>query len=380
MKPATLEYLKQKFAEYYESATISVPPALIQREWGFALFSSDENMRMRRHMAFTSKDEVENYLRAMVPRHVYYSTAYYTFPAGPTMQEKGWTGADLIFDLDADHIVHGDYDKMLERVRIEALKLIDMLTDELGFSKQDLSIVFSGGRGYHIHIRDLAVREWGRAERREMVDYVCGIGIEPDIMLSAGDGTSAGWRRRYRDAVLEELRFLKDCGKEDGVKALASLTGISSEGAGTFYEKIPALVTELQNKDADLSAQYRNERAFKVLLSEANGRLTERIRERAALTDEPVTTDTKRLIRMPGSLHGGSGFRVVPVSARELETFDPLTDAVVFGESPVTVDAQFDLKMPILGNDYTLSKGTNTVPEALAIFLCARGIAEIGGR
>ena len=380
MKPATLEYLKQKFAEYYESATISVPPALIQREWGFALFSLDEGMRMRRHMAFTSGDEVENYLRAMVPRHVYYSTAYYTFPAGPTMQEKGWTGADLIFDLDADHIIRGAYDKMLERIRIEALKLIDMLTDELGFSRQDLSIVFSGGRGYHIHIRDLAVRDWGRAERREMVDYVCGIGIEPGIMLSAGDGTSAGWRGRYRDAVLEELRFLADSGKEDGVKALSSLTGISPEGAGTFYGKIPAIITELQDKDADLSALYRNERAFKVLLSEANERFNERIRERAALTDEPVTTDTKRLIRMPGSLHGGSGFRVVPVSARELETFDPLIDAVVFGENPVMVDAQFDLKMPILGNDYTVSKGNNSVPEALAIFLCARGIAEIGRR
>ena len=83
---------------------------------------------------------------------------------------------------------------------------------------------------------------------------------------------------------------------------------------------------------------------------------------------------------MPGSLHGGSGFRVVPVSARELETFDPLIDAVVFGENPVMVDAQFDLKMPILGNDYTVSKGNNSVPEALAIFLCARGIAEIGRR
>ena len=49
------------------------------------------------------------------------------------MSDKGWLGADLIFDLDADHIVRGPYDVMLARVKEELFKLIDMLTSELGF-------------------------------------------------------------------------------------------------------------------------------------------------------------------------------------------------------------------------------------------------------
>jgi DNA primase small subunit len=35
--------------------------------------------------------------------------------------------------------------------------------------------------------------------------------------------------------------------------------------------------------------------------------------------------------------------------------------------------------MSILGNRYDLEKGINQVPEALAVFLCCRGVAEIGG-
>ena len=118
---------------------------------------------------------------------------------------------------------------------------------------------------------------------------------------------------------------------------------------------------------------------LKKVLEQDESPLVEKIRNRAALTDEPVTTDIKRLIRMPGSLHGGSGFRVVPITVSELEEFDPLTDAVVFGDSPVNVNLSFSLRMTLLGNTYSLEKGINTVPEALAVFLCARGAAEYAG-
>ncbi|HJJ83244.1 MAG TPA: DNA primase catalytic subunit PriS, partial [Methanocorpusculum sp.] len=95
--------------------------------------------------------------------------------------------------------------------------------------------------------------------------------------------------------------------------------------------------------------------------------------------DEPVTTDIKRLIRHPGSLHGGSGMRVTPIPLEDLDDFDPLIDAVVFGEEPVTVTSKFKVTMPILGNTYEVPEGTSKVPEALAVFLCARGISELGG-
>jgi DNA primase small subunit len=35
--------------------------------------------------------------------------------------------------------------------------------------------------------------------------------------------------------------------------------------------------------------------------------------------------------------------------------------------------------MPILGDTYELAKGEGSVPEALAVFLCCRGLAELAG-
>ena len=112
-------------------------------------------------------------------------------------------------------------------------------------------------------------------------------------------------------------------------------------------------------------------------MQQEDGEFKKRLLARAALADEPVTTDTKRLIRMPTSLHGGSGMRVQPLELRELHDFDPLTDAVVFGTRDVKVDQKFPLKMPMLGSTYELQKGISTVPEAVAVFLCCRGMAEI---
>jgi DNA primase small subunit len=69
--------------------------------------------------------------------------------------------------------------------------------------------------------------------------------------------------------------------------------------------------------------------------------------------------------------------RVQHLELRELHDFDPLTDAVVFGTRDVKVDQKFHVKMPMLGSTYEIQKGITTVPEAVAVFLCCRGMADI---
>ena len=71
--------------------------------------------------------------------------------------------------------------------------------------------------------------------------------------------------------------------------------------------------------------------------------------------------------------------RVVPLDLHDLEDFDPLVDAVVFGERDIRVDVKANFVASMLGNTYTLKAGTQTVPEALAIYLCCRNTAEIAG-
>ena len=375
MNPATLEFLRQRFCDYYIITVLVSPSSMEQREWGFVLFNpSSSAMRMRRHVGFSGRDELFQYIKNLVPQHTYYSTAYYEKPDAGTMADKGWCGADLVFDLDADHIVRGPYDKMLARVKEETEKLISMLTVEFGMDPKTIELVFSGGRGYHVHVRDIAFRGWGSAERRELIDYVCGIGIDPSVMLSIKKPASPGWPVRYRETLLEYLRWIGTLTEEDALAHLTAVEGIGKDSATILLKKREEIVAEIERRPTSMILKNR---ALQAILAGQEGEFKKRLLSRAALADEPVTTDTKRLIRMPTSLHGGSGMRVQPLELRDLHEFEPLVDAVVFSLRDVRVDLFHPVTIPMLGSTYELQKGITTVPEAVAVFLCCRGMAEI---
>ena len=374
MNPATTAFVRQRFTEYYRKAMMVIPSSLEQREWGFVLFNPGATeMRMRRHIAFSDRTTLFDYIKNLVPSHIYYSSAYYEKPDAPTMAEKGWCGADLIFDLDADHIFKGPYDQMLFRVKTETEKLLAMLTQELGIDPKQIELVFSGGRGYHVHVRDLAFRGWGSAERRELIDYICGIGLDPVILLS-GASSIEGWPTRFRMALIEYIKWLGSLSEEEATAYLTALEGVGKESASGFLKKRAEMIIGLRG---NIDPTLFKDRVIKAIVHETEGEFRKRLNEKAALADEPVTTDIKRLIRMPTSLHGGSGMRVQPLEVRDLPGFDPLVDAVVFSHRDVRVDSRFPLTMPMLGSTYQIQKGISTVPEAVAVFLCCRGIAEI---
>ena len=375
MNPATTEFLRQRFTDYYKKTSLVAPSSLEQREWGFVLFNPrSDAMRMRRHIGFSGRDELFQYIKNLIPQHTYYSTAYYEKPDAATMADKGWCGADLIFDLDADHIMRGPYDLMLARVKEETGKLVAILIDEFGMDKKTLELVFSGGRGYHVHVKDIAFRGWGSAERRELIDYVCGIGIDPAAMLGGKKPTTAGWPARYRDSLLEYLRWIGTLTESEAMAHLTSIEGIGRESAVTFLKRREEIAGDIEHHPTRMILKNR---VIHAILSSQDGEFKKRLLSRAALADEPVTTDTKRLIRMPTSLHGGSGMRVQPVELRDLSDFNPLVDAVVFSTRDVRVDLAHPLTISMLGSTYELQKGISTVPEAVAVFLCCRGMAEI---
>jgi DNA primase small subunit len=155
---------------------------------------------------------------------------------------------------------------------------------------------------------------------------------------------------------------------------LTAIEGIGKESAALFLKKSDEIISDIERRPTGMILKNR---VLGIIVGQEEGEFRKRLLSRAALADEPVTTDTKRLIRMPTSLHGGSGMRVQSLDLRELQDFDPLTDAVVFDTRDVKVDARFPLKMPMLGSTYELQKGINTVPEAVAVFLCCRGMADI---
>jgi DNA primase small subunit len=97
-------------------------------------------------------------------------------------------------------------------------------------------------------------------------------------------------------------------------------------------------------------------------------------------TDAPVTTDIHRLIRLPNSLHGGTGFRVVPLGREEIAAFDPFRDALLSGadewRTPVTYLEEARYPFPG-GGLHAVPAGTDELPTPLALFLLLRGQAEL---
>lgn len=96
-------------------------------------------------------------------------------------------------------------------------------------------------------------------------------------------------------------------------------------------------------------------------------------------TDAPVTTDIHRLIRLPQSLHGGTGFRVLPLSRETLDAFDPFRDGPIRTAGPerqrVTFSAAVDYPFPegVRGQ----AGKTEELLTPTALFLVLRGEAEL---
>ena len=97
----------------------------------------------------------------------------------------------------------------------------------------------------------------------------------------------------------------------------------------------------------------------------------------AGETDEPVTCDTKRLIRLPDSLHGKTGFRVMKININDLGDFNPLNDAIALGDETVKIRLKQTFKIKMRQQNFDLEEGEQEVPLYLGVFLFGRALADI---
>ncbi len=380
MNKRSLAFIGSKFKEYYHRAVLTMPLKFEKREWGFVSFDVPG---MRRHKAFKTKKEAISFLKGEGPRHVYYSSAIYSAPSAPKMIDKGWEGAELIFDLDADHLqAHAEsFEEMLKYVKIETTKLLKFLEDDFGFSEDEMDIVFSGGRGYHVHIYHPKVWDLQSPERREIVDYISARGLEMDKIVSIDQyGStiiipSSTWGERLHHGFVE---FMEEISRMEKDEAIRYLKGLGLKDLG---KKRAIKLIEVAN-DENLMGEIKNGNimAVKNFPTEIwKEIIEERKKVKLGEVDEPVTADIKRLIRLPTSLHGGTGLRVTPLTMDEFKGFDPLVDAVAFDEDKIVVDLASETSIKLADENYSLNSGINEVPEAVGIFLICKGLAEFKG-
>ncbi|WP_323172418.1 DNA primase small subunit PriS [Natrialba sp. PRR66] len=387
MEERTRAYLRGRFRDYYRRTELTPPPAANEREWGFIPWTESPGTTMVRHRSLLELGDLSEFLVRKRPRHVYFSAGRFRDPSASSMSEKDWQSADLVFDLDADHLPNvtlgeDTYAEMLATCKDALFRLLDFLENDFGF--EELELVFSGGRGYHVHVRDDNVRHLDREHRREIVDYVRGIGLDFDELIEtetvAGLGrktpterrtlrVEGGWGKRTHDHF---MAFVDDLLELEADAALERLQEFDGIGEG----KAQATIHAARNNREQLESGN-------VTVHTAVAQLAERFASKAverdnAPIDEPVTTDTNRLIRLPGTLHGGSGLQTVRLQRDELDAFDPLVDAVpeTFVGQEIAVDVTDGGTVELGGDSFTVSEGDQSLPEYVAVFLMARGRAE----
>ena len=133
------------------------------------------------------------------------------------------------------------------------------------------------------------------------------------------------------------------------------------------------------------AGKIRSHLTLEVFPKEVPVEFLEAIVPRAAIevqgeTDAPVTTDIHRLIRLPGSLHGGTGFRAVPLSRDSLKDFDPFRDALIGPADGGRTEISFtqEVRYPFPGGEvHGRPGGIDELPTPVALFLVLRGEAAL---
>ncbi len=393
-----MRFVKQMFSKYYSETRVPAPSRIEQREFGVIT----ERAGMWRHLGFPTEPEMLSFLRKQVPLHAYHSSAYYEKPNARTMDEKSWTGADLVFDLDADHIEGTDkmtMEEMLDAVKVQFTKLLDgFLLGDFGFNEKDIKIVFSGGRGYHAHVGNEKVQRLDSHERREIVDYITKpdedklIYIEPLYANRFKDsvttkytyklfqnGTS-GWREKVTKRVMEFIDETDNMTRDDIIEIFMESKGIGSKLANGIYEDLyigtagNRGIDKIRGLNLDVFSSDLHRTSFIKFIKQ------ELVVEMPGETDEPVTSDVKRLIRLPESLHGKTGLIVRRLGLEEYRGFLPLRDAVWrgYGDNAVKVTGREDFEIKLGGERFALKKdGETELPTYAATFFTCQKKCDI---
>lgn len=398
----SMAFLKRVFRGFYRenSHIISTPPRPEAREFGYWSFERGE---MVRHLSFKTAEEVRSEIARVVPLHAYRSAAYYQFPSAP-MEEKGWMGADLIFDIDADHLkipcvsqhvyrvcsTHGlldsgaetcpkcgsvareiDWvcDACLSAARSETARLVDILIEEFGVDEGDLLVGFSGNRGYHVVAYSQEFLGIDSTARKDLVGYLMCVGLEPPLLGLPGGRAGRGRPK----AGSFSKPSLHDSGWRGRIvrRIYSLLMGPEAPRLLPRYEGLLERVRREWSVEPDWNVAPMS--FWAILVSEA-------VKREALQIDPVVTADIHRLLRMSGTLNGKTGLlaKVVPIDS--LEDFDPLEESVVLSrEERVRVRVAYSPAFRLGGVEFDEISEPRSIelPMYAAVYLIAKGLATV---
>lgn len=360
------ENLLSLFREYYATADLAVEN-IPRREIAFQTWDS----RMVRHQSHNSIESLRELAQKRAPKALYSSLSQYLDPSHRTPKEvdrksvncqecghayksdaakapcpkcgvenektnvntKDRRAMDLAFDIDYGDIP-GHQDRTptenLGAAALSTYNLVKLLVSDLGFDYSDMKITFSGRKGFHIRLNSehplfSDSNQTDESVRKALVNYVSGYDFNAmDFVFVRAHpqaknswhlkGYESGWGKRFNESIEYILKaaekdmetFTKVLGlytpwytdkKRKGTKK--SLP--SQKVIGGFRDRCNSLRAKIMN-GGDL--RLMKDAEAKRLLSFALARTRLRY---ASFVDKVVTADKARVLRIPGSLHGGSG-------------------------------------------------------------------------
>jgi len=357
------EFVRKVFSKYYQQAQFDIT-RIDQREFGVGNTKKID----ARHLSFPTTDEFRNFLVTNTPLFVSHSASYYRYPAATPIEKKTRIGADMIFDLDLHSSGKYSVYSRLDEVKQDVIRLAeDFLYADFGLAKDDILIAFSGNRGYHVHVRnsDFAVLE--AEERREIMNYIRGDGldvrrfftweeIKKHKRLLGPKPDDGGYKGRLAQHIINVL-------KEDPARI--------SPRRFSNSEKREFFISGIKEGNWSRTTMKLDEIPKKI------DELKEGITVRSVNADPAVTYDMSKLIRVPNSIHGDTGF--VAKTVADIDTFDPLRHSVINGPE---IKIKFSEKVPeiqLLGRTFgPFSPDEKTeVPLGAALFFILKKSAAL---
>jgi DNA primase small subunit len=307
LRKATPEERKLFYTEEWNKREIPdfILHTLSLREFGFDL---DGTGPSHRYNQFITVEQLENFLRDRAPYSAFASVALYERPSA----REGWLKSELALDIDAKDLplkacgcLEGNVcERCIDEARRIAMEFAETLAGDLDL--RNIHFVYSG-RGFHIRVTDEAVMGLEQNERGQIVEYITGGLIPTDITMALGYSKVFRERVARTFSALDEEKLLKVRGmRKQLVQRLMT-------------EKERALVAIRNGRLNELSSlRGIGEKTFRQLLEFL-------ARTNLGFTDGKVTIDTKRILRLPSSLHSGVCMKCTLV--RDIEKFR-LDDAI----------------------------------------------------
>jgi DNA primase small subunit len=393
-------FLKEHFKKFYEKNKIVSVPDVSSREFGYGVF---KRKIANRNLSFKTLDEMNKFLQNESPLYFSYSNAYYKYPDARPMSAKELLKADIIYEFDADDLEtdcrekHDTWecanghkgkgapllcpqcgskvlvqqwfcDECLGAAKKQTFRLLDFLEKDFNFT-ENIFINFSGKAGYHIHLRDEKLQSINRRARIELVDYLTGAGIffsnlgynlsVKRLTCPVGKGL---WSKRLNEGIKNMF--------EGDPKKISILTGIPLKKIKNIFEAKTDFLKAM-DKGILFPIEGRKSKEFWEKI------LYEILENEKIPIDRQTSVDLHKIIRVPETLHGETGFVAKNIPIEKLKGFDPFIDPVVFENELVKVRIQKTPKLKINNISFgPFDDSIEELPLFCAVYLIGKGVAK----